>query len=150
MFRKIIYGKHIAFLASMLIAALFSGCHSEPAQNGSKPNEFTQIAEYRKITMEQAKEIMDGEEEHILLDVRTDGEWKENRIEGSLLIPDYEIIDRAADELPDKSALILIYCRSGRRSADAANSLVDMGYMNVYDFGGIIDWPYETVGGSEA
>jgi rhodanese-related sulfurtransferase len=132
----------------MFFTAVLSGCQAEPAQSESTPSVPAQTAEYRKITAEQAKAMMDGEADYILLDVRTDEEWTENRIMGSLLIPDYEIIDRAADELPDKTALILIYCRSGRRSADAANALVEMGYTNVRDFGGIIGWPYETVSGS--
>jgi rhodanese-related sulfurtransferase len=80
-----------------------------------------------------------------LLDVRTSEEYKEKRIEGAVLIPDYEINDRAAAALPDKDAAILIYCRSGRRSASVAHELIEMGYTNVYDFGGINDWPYETV-----
>ena len=84
---------------------------------------------------------------YILLDVRSEGEYNEEHIEGALNIPDDELGERAADELPDKNALILIYCRSGRRSANAANELIDSGYKNVYDFGGIIDWPYDTVKG---
>ena len=71
----------------------------------------------------------------------------EQRLEGAILIPDYEIRIRAEKELPDKNAIILIYCRSGRRSELAAVELVNLGYTNVYDFGGIIDWPYETVSG---
>jgi rhodanese-related sulfurtransferase len=89
--------------------------------------------------------MMESDEAFILLDVRTDEEYREKRIDGSVLIPDYEIGSRAEAELPDKDALILIYCRSGRRSANVANELIAMGYTNVYDFGGIIDWFYETV-----
>ena len=99
----------------------------------------------RKISSEDAKKRMDNEEHYILLDVRTDSEFNESHIEGAILIPDYEISDRAEMELPDKDVLILIYCRSGRRSANTVNELVNMGYTNVFDFGGIIDWPYETV-----
>jgi rhodanese-related sulfurtransferase len=93
---------------------------------------------------------MDSGDEYILLDVRTTEEWAESRIDGSILIPDTEIRGRAADELPNKDALILVYCRTGRRSAEAANALIDLGYTNVFDFGGIIDWPYETVSGGAA
>ena len=100
---------------------------------------------YQKISAEQAKAKMDAGEPYVLLDVRTEEEFRGQRIEGAVLIPDYEIGDRAESELPDKSALILIYCRSGRRSANAANELIGMGYGNVYDFGGIIDWPYDTI-----
>lgn len=105
----------------------------------------TEEAVYHKISADEALEMMESGDDFILLDVRTDGEYKENRIEGAVLIPDYEVAERAEDELPDKDALILIYCRSGRRSANVANDLIDMGYTNVYDFGGIIDWIYETV-----
>lgn len=91
--------------------------------------------------------MLDTEAEYILLDVRSPEEFAEQHIAGALLIPDYEIATRAQAELPDLDALILIYCRSGRRSALAAAALVELGYTNVYDFGGIIDWPYETIGG---
>ena len=101
-------------------------------------------ASYQKITAEEARGFMDSGEEYILLDVRTDQEFNEGHIGGAMLIPDYEIAVRAEQELPDKNALILIYCRSGRRSANIANELLEMGYLRVYDFGGIIDWPYET------
>ena len=124
-------------LIFMLLA--FSGCRSGAL------DENTRIAEYHKITAAQAKDMMGEGQPYILLDVRTDGEWEEKHIEGAVLIPDYEIRDRAPGELPDKSILILVYCRSGRRSADASRALVEMGYTNVYDFGGINDWPYETV-----
>lgn len=100
---------------------------------------------YQKISAEQAKNMMDEGKTYILLDVRTDEEYKEKRIDGAILIPDYEIKDRVETELPDKDALILIYCRSGRRSANATNQLIDMGYTNVYDFGGINDWTYDTI-----
>ena len=66
-------------------------------------------------------------------------------IEGAILIPDYEISERIETEIPNKDALILVYCRSGRRSANVAHKMVSMGYTNVYDFGGIIDWPYDVI-----
>jgi len=90
--------------------------------------------------------MMQDTEEYILLDVRTDEEFDKKHIEGAVLIPDIEIGSRAATDLPDKNALILIYCRSGRRSKNAANKLVAKGYTNVYDFGGINEWKHETVG----
>ena len=91
--------------------------------------------------------MMDSGEPYILLDVRTEEEYVAKRINGALLIPDTAISERATAELPDKFARILVYCRSGRRSARAANMLVRMGYKQVYDFGGINDWPYATVSG---
>lgn len=114
----------------------------------SDPSTVTEIipeAVYRKITAEEAYDLMASSENYILLDVRTEEEYKEKRIEGAVLLPDYEITDNAQSELPDQDTLILVYCRSGRRSAIAANELIGMGYTNVYDFGGIIDWPYETI-----
>jgi rhodanese-related sulfurtransferase len=103
-----------------------------------------------KITAEEARKMMSKlkEKDYIILDVRTEQEFKEKRIEKAVLIPDYELSQRAKTELTDKNKVILVYCRSGRRSAKAAAELVSMGYANVYDFGGIQDWGYETVSGS--
>jgi phage shock protein E len=102
-------------------------------------------AEYMQITADEAKAMIDGEEDYTILDVRTQPEYDEGHIEGAYLIPDTEINSRAEEELIDKDATILVYCRSGRRSKLAAQALADLGYTNVYEFGGIIDWPYETV-----
>lgn len=100
---------------------------------------------YEQINAEKAKEIMDSGVEYILIDARTDEEFASGHIEGAILIPEYEIASRAEQELPDKDALILVYCRSGRRSKIASEELVKLGYTNVKEFGGIIDWPYEIV-----
>ena len=100
---------------------------------------------YEQITAEQAKTIMDTEKDYIIIDARTEEEFAEGHIENAILIPEYEIKDRAEKELPDKDQLILVYCRSGRRSKIASEELVKLGYTNVKEFGGIIDWPYETV-----
>ena len=113
-----------------------------PAQSLS---EIIQTSDYKKITPEEAKIIIDSTTPYILVDVRTESEYREGHIKGAALIPNTEIAKRAEKELPDKSALIIVYCRSGARSAAASNDLLDMGYTNVYDLGGIIDWPYETV-----
>lgn len=100
---------------------------------------------YKQITPEEAKAMMDKQEDYILLDVRSQEEYDEGHIEGAIVIPDTEISDRAEAELTDKESTILVYCRSGRRSKLAAQALADLGYTNIYEFGGIIDWPYETV-----
>ena len=100
---------------------------------------------YEQISAEEAKRIMDTEEDYIIIDARTDEEFATGHIEGAILIPEYEIAVRAEKELPDKDALILVYCRSGRRSKIASEELVKLGYVNVKEFGGIIDWPYEVV-----
>ncbi len=100
---------------------------------------------YEQITAEQAKTIMDTEQDYIIIDARTEEEFAEGHIKNAILIPEYEIADRAEKELPDKKQLILVYCRSGRRSKIASEELVKLGYTNVKEFGGIIDWPYEVV-----
>ena len=100
---------------------------------------------YEQITTEQAKTIMDAEKDYIIIDARTEEEFAEGHIENAILIPEYEIANRAEKELPDKEQLILVYCRSGRRSKIASEELVKLGYTNVKEFGGIIDWPYDIV-----
>lgn len=106
-------------------------------------------ASYEKVSAAQAKALMEGQSPHIVLDVRTEEEFQERHIKGAILIPHTELKERAASELPDKDALILIYCRSGRRSEIAAKDLVQLGYTRVYDFGSIQDWPYGTVTGTD-
>ncbi len=99
---------------------------------------------YKQISQAQAKEIMDTRSDYILLDVRTEKEFAVGHIKGAILIPDYEIRLRAEKELPDKAKTILVYCRSGRRSKLAAQDLAELGYTDVLEFGGIIDWKYGT------
>ena len=106
--------------------------------------ENDQGAVYVNITAEEAKQIMDSEEGYIILDVRTQEEYDQGHIPGAILIPDTEIKDKAEEVLTDKEQLILVYCRSGRRSKLAAETLVELGYTNIKEFGGIIDWPYEV------
>ena len=102
-------------------------------------------AMYEQITPEEAKKIMDSGEEHIILDTREQDEFDQGLIPNAILIPYTEIEDKAEEMLPDKNAQILVYCRSGRRSKIAAQTLVELGYTDVKEFGGIIDWPYEVV-----
>lgn len=99
---------------------------------------------YMNIKAAEAKQIMDTEEGYIILDVRTQEEYDESHIPGAILIPNTEIEDRAEEVLTDKNQLILVYCRSGRRSKLAAEILAELGYTNIKEFGGIIDWPYEV------
>lgn len=101
-------------------------------------------AMYEMITAEDTKKIMDTEKDYIILDVREQDEFAEGHIKGAILLPYTEIESKAEAVLPDKDKLILVYCRSGRRSKIAAESLVSLGYTNVKEFGGIIDWPYEV------
>ena len=122
-------------LMTMLLL-LFVGC-------GQAENNHSETA-YVTITAEEAKEIMDGEETYTILDVRTQEEYDQGHIgTETLLIPYDEIETQAEEALPEKEAQILVYCRTGRRSKIAAESLASMGYTNVKEFGGIEDWPYE-------
>ena len=136
--------KKIKGLIFLLIISLtlFSGCGADNAVT----EETTRAAiSYEQISGEQAKQIMDTQEGYVILDARTTEEFDEGHIEGAILIPEYEVSARAEQELTDKNQLILVYCRSGRRSKIAAQALVDLGYTNVKEFGGIIDWQYEVV-----
>ena len=120
----------------LLAVMMFTACGQDTENN--------QEAVYMNITAEEAKKIMDSEEGYIILDTRTQEEYDEGHIPGAIVIPHDEITDRAEEELPDKDQLLLVYCRSGRRSKLAAEALVKLGYTNIKEFGGIIDWPYET------
>ena len=99
---------------------------------------------YMNITPETAKQIMDTSKDYIILDVRTQEEFDQAHIPGAILIPNEQISAEAERVLMDKNQLILVYCRSGRRSKLAAEELVKLGYTNIKEFGGIIDWPYEV------
>ena len=101
-------------------------------------------AEYRKITPQEAKAMMDAGGV-MILDVRTQEEFDGGHIKDAILLPGTEVAQKAETVLPDKNARILVYCRSGRRSGLSAHALVDMGYTGIYDFGGIVDWPYSVV-----
>ena len=129
-------------LKGMIIMLLISlSLFGMTACGGQTENPST----YEQITAQQAKTIMDTERVYVIIDARTEEEFAEGHIENAILIPEYEIAERAEKELPDKEQLILVYCRSGRRSKIASEELVNLGYTNVKEFGGIIDWPYETV-----
>ncbi len=109
-----------------------------------KAREKGENAMYEQITAEEAKKIMDSGEEYVLLDVREQDEFDAGHIPGAILIPYTEIDNKAEEMLPDKDKQILVYCRSGRRSKIAAESLAKLGYTNIKEFGGIIDWNYEV------
>ena len=106
--------------------------------------ENDQGAVYMNITAQEAKEIMDTEEGYIILDVREQDEYDAGHIPGAILISYTQIEEKANEMLPDKDQLILVYCRSGRRSKLAAEALAELGYTNIKEFGGISDWPYEV------
>ena len=102
------------------------------------------VRSYTQISQEEAKKMMEVDDGHIILDVRRFDEFDEGHIPGAICIPNESIIDERPEELPDVNQIILVYCRSGRRSKEAAQKLFDMGYVNVYEFGGIIDWTGEV------
>ena len=120
----------------LVVLILITACED------SKKN--SQEAVYVNITAQQAKEIMNTEQGYIILDTRTQEEYDEGHIPGAILIPHDQIKAKAERILTDKNQLILVYCRSGRRSKLAAEDLVELGYTNIKEFGGIIDWPYEV------
>ena len=119
----------------VLSALLLTACIQE-----TEPNKETV---YMNITAQEAKQIMDTQEGYIILDVREQDEFDQGHIPGAILIPYTRIELDAEDLLPDLDQLILVYCRSGRRSKIAAEALVELGYTNIKEFGGILDWPYE-------
>lgn len=126
-----------AVLAAALL--LMAGCAAENSRNESEE------PMYKKITAEQAKERIEENPDAVILDVRTQSEYDAGHIEGAVFLPNETIGTEPPEELPELGAEILVYCRSGNRSAQAAKKLADLGYTNVLDFGGIIDWPYGTV-----
>ncbi|WP_343185188.1 rhodanese-like domain-containing protein [Anoxynatronum sibiricum] len=107
--------------------------------------EVPESAVYQSISPEEAFQRLENEEQIILLDVRTEAEFEEGHIPGSMLIPLQVLAEEAPLQLSDKDATIFIYCRSGRRSLEAAKMMLEMGYTQIYDLGGILDWPYDVV-----
>ena len=98
---------------------------------------------YRQISMDEAVKMMKDEKNYIILDVRRPDEYAEGHIPGAINVPNEEIGTAEITELPDKSQLILVYCRSGRRSKEASEKLVKLGYTNIVEFGGILDYKGE-------
>jgi rhodanese-related sulfurtransferase len=139
--------KKTLLVFTIALLFLFSACPRGKTDDINSGESNNQQPQWQTITAKDARGIMMESDNYILLDVRTEAEYQEARIAGAILIPDYEIKSRAEKELPDKKALILIYCRSGRRSAASAAILAGLGYTKIYDFGGILNWPYETVSG---
>lgn len=112
---------------------LFTGCGGSTADNS-----------YQQITQEEAKEMMDTQEV-IVLDVREQNEYDSGHIPGAVLLPVGTIDeDTAAAVIPEQDSTVLVYCRSGNRSKTASSALAELGYTNIYEFGGINTWPYET------
>ena len=144
--------KKILYIISVILCIFLTACGNDSSIGiigGADGPTSIIVAEkgekamYEQITPQEAKKIMDSGEKHIILDTREQDEYDEGHIKGAILIPYTEIDNKAEEMLPDKDALILVYCRSGRRSKIAAESLSKIGYTNVKEFGGIIDWKGE-------
>ncbi len=121
----------------LLAMLMLTGCEAAVPANPT----------YRQITMLEAVEMMSWETNYIILDVRTPEEYRDGHIPGAINIPNEDIGTKEPSELPDKDQLIMVYCRSGNRSKQASRKLAELGYTNIVEFGGIIDWPGETVSG---
>jgi len=143
----------ITMIAAILSTlTILSACTGTPAVTTAAAADSTtaagestsQKAEYIKITPSEAKTLMDSETV-IVLDVRTQAEYDGGHVKDAVLLDSGDVSVKAATVLPDKNATILVYCRSGNRSATASKQLIEMGYTKVMDFGGIIDWPYEVM-----
>ena len=143
-----------ASLAGAISLAGLTGCFGAPSgnngnagkgnvgrDNGGSGNSSNS---YQQVDAETAKKLMDTEDDYVILDARTQTEYDEGHIPGAILIPHDTVATAAEDALPDKGQLILVYCRSGNRSKQASQALVDLGYTNVVEFGGINSWPYEV------
>ncbi|MBR1421943.1 MAG: rhodanese-like domain-containing protein [Ruminococcus sp.] len=133
--------KLIAIILSAAALVLTVGCAAD--KNDSSEEDIKGI--YVEISQEDAKQMMDNDDSNIIIDVRRQDEYDEGHIPGAVCIPNESIMTEQPEELPDKDQVILVYCRSGRRSKQAAQKLADMGYTNVYEFGGIIDWTGDIV-----
>lgn len=125
------------YLSVFLFTLILVGCSVAPSETA-----------YRQISMDDAVTMMAEETDYILLDVRTAEEFAEKHIPGAICIPNEAIGSDEIPALPDKGQRIMVYCRSGNRSKQASQKLADLGYTNVVEFGGIIDWPGETVSGA--
>ena len=150
--------KKIAYIliSTLMMSCLLAGCGGNELDI---KNNLTQVEEsnlpqkevetvvnkYEKITAEQAKEIMDTESNYIILDVRSLEEYNEGHIKNAVLLPVDNIMTEAGPVIGEKDKTVLVYCRSGNRSKMASGRLAELGYTNIKDFGGIVDWPYEVV-----
>ena len=123
----------------LMMTLLLTGC-AAPA-----PSSSPEARTYRRITMQEAVEMMEKEENYIILDVRTEQEFAAGHIPGAILLPNETIGTKEIPQLPDKDQLIMVYCRSGNRSKQASGKLVQLGYTNIVEFGGINSWPGEVV-----
>lgn len=140
---KKIYLKLLVIMIIML--SLVACTNNSELQDAEKESQVgINDSVYQKISPKDAKEMLDENDSIVLLDVRTKEEYDEGHIPNSILLPVDNIRKEAENVITDKDTIIFVYCRSGRRSKNAALELIDLGYTKVYDLGGIIDWPYEV------
>jgi len=135
--------KKIVFIILIIASLLMISCSN--SDQTVEENENETEGKVIMISPEEAKENLDEDSEIVLLDVRTPSEYESGHIEDAVLLPLDQLNEKASEVIPDQEKIYYVYCRSGNRSATAAQLLVDMGYENIYDLGGIIDWPYDTV-----
>ncbi len=144
------------FIILILGIIVLAGCSNMEAEDTTDTIEVTEATEdtqeieteeqtYEEISMAEAQAIMESDEDYLIVDVRTLLEYNSGHIEGAINVPNETITEMAATDLPDKDRLLLVYCRSGNRSKQASIKLAALGYTNVKEFGGIADWPGETV-----
>ncbi len=132
----------VPFIFLIIFSILgLTGC----SNSENRPNTASNSNTYQQITTEEAAKIMQSETDYIILDVRTAQEYASGHIPGAVNIPNETIASEAIQQLPDKEQLILVYCRSGNRSKQASEKLVNLGYTNIVEFGGINDWSGEVV-----
>ena len=152
--------KEIVIVAMLMFALVIAGCGAKNESDvtiigGADGPTSVFLASkndknsYTQIDQETAKLMMELDDDHVVVDVRRQDEFDEGHIPGAICIPNESIIDTQPEELPDLDQIILVYSRSGRRSKEASQKLFDMGYTNVFEFGGIIDWTGEVVTGED-
>ena len=134
--RMIMIGMVLTFAFCLAII----GCGRQPKANNSEIDNKDEENSYKSISMSEAEEMMKNEKDYIILDVRTAEEYKEGHIPNAINVANETIGEDEIAELPDKDQLIMVYCRSGRRSKQAASKLMKLGYSNIVEIGGIIDW----------
>lgn len=140
--------KYVKYMLMIMILGISFVTFQQIAQADNEVVNATQVPSFQKISPEYAKQLMDTEKNYIIIDVRTTEEYNEGHVKNAISLPNEEIVvdsEKVATILPNKDQMLLVYCRSGKRAAEASTKLVNMGYTNVYSFGGIIDWPYEIV-----
>lgn len=143
---KSLKNRSVLFLISaLLLIGILSGCSNVATKENKEDSAVPKKTTYTNIGPEEAKNRLNSEKGIILLDVRTKEEYDTGHIKDSMLISVDVLKDEAESKLKDKEAPIFVYCRSGNRSVTAAKILVDLGYKNVYNLGGINKWPYEVV-----